>query len=283
MPNGLETASVDCMPVLKPLKTSIKPVRGVAQLMSTQEINPHQSLLYRNLACCYDPLFKKSLAGRIQQAIHSLNIRRGSRVLDVGIGTGHYLAAYPRHASVVGVDLSSAMLQIAAREIEKQDWRHVTLQQMNALELRFDADSFDYVMGFHTASVVDNPRRLMEEMVRVCKPGGTIVIINYFPTQKSWLSPMVDAASSLTKWLGWHMHVKYDDLFDHPEIRVRQRYKTSSLSFFTVVVCQKQDSGESGALRTLNLTKAKNVSAHNLHYADADSDHQQLNCGRSLR
>jgi phosphatidylethanolamine/phosphatidyl-N-methylethanolamine N-methyltransferase len=128
---------------------------------------------------------------------------------------------------------------------------------MNALELQFDADCFDYVMGFHTASVVDNPRRLMEEMVRVCTPGGTIVIINYFPTEHAWLSPVVNAASWLTKWLGWHMHVKYDDLFDHPEIRVQQRYKTSPLSFFTVVVSQRQVLDESGALPSSKATKQK--------------------------
>ena len=42
---------------------------------------------------------------------------------------------------------------------------------MNALDLEFSANSFDYVMAFHVVTVVPDPIRMIEEAKRVCKPG----------------------------------------------------------------------------------------------------------------
>ena len=203
--------------------------------------SPSQSLLYRSLAWCYDPIFKKPLAGRIHCTIESLAIPAGSQVLDVGVGTGHYLGAYPRHSQIVGIDLSVAMLAQAEREIQKRGLSHVELRQMDALDLQFDSDTFDYVMGFHTASVVADPRRMMDEMLRVCKPGGKLVVINHLRTSSHWLAPVTNVASSLTRRLGWRINVGYDDLFANSVIEVERRFKTSPRSLFTVVVGRKPD------------------------------------------
>ncbi|MCE9555881.1 MAG: class I SAM-dependent methyltransferase [Planctomycetes bacterium] len=200
----------------------------------------------------------------------------------MGIGTGHYLAAYPGHANVVGVDLSKDMLDIAAREIEMQGWRHIALKQMNALDLQFAANTFDYVMGFHTASVVDDPQRLMEEMVRVCKPGGTIVIINYFRTQNPWLAPLVDVVSSFTELLGWQTQVKYDDLFENPQIRVQDRYKTSSWSLFTIVVSQKLGRADIHDSQSQNEIRANRADRHTTCTNRFNHSSNQTKSGRSL-
>jgi len=193
------------------------------------------------MAWCYNPIFKGPLSDRIHNTIRSLGIPAGAQVLDVGVGTGHYLAAYPRHASVIGVDLSPDMLKRAERERERHGLDHIELRQMDALDLQFPADTFDYVMGFHTASVVADPRRLIDEMLRVCRGGGRIVVINHLRTGRHrWLVPLSNAASALTRPLGWHVNVSFEELFAREELSVERRSKSSPWSPFTVVVARKK-------------------------------------------
>jgi phosphatidylethanolamine/phosphatidyl-N-methylethanolamine N-methyltransferase len=193
------------------------------------------------LAWCYNPIFKGPLSDRIHRTIGSLKIPAGAQILDVGVGTGHYLAAYPRHANVIGIDLSPDMLKRAEREIERYGLDHIELRQMDALDLQFPADSFEYVMGFHTASVVADPQRLIDEMLRVCRPGGRIVVINHLRTsRRRWLVPLSNVASALTRPLGWHVNVSFDDLFEREDLTVERRSKSSPWSPFTVVVAKKR-------------------------------------------
>jgi phosphatidylethanolamine/phosphatidyl-N-methylethanolamine N-methyltransferase len=159
--------------------------------------------------------------------------------LDVGVGTGHYLSAYSPQVQVTGIDLSQPMLNLAAREIEKRGWTHVELRQMDALDLQFASDSFDYVMGFHIVSTVDDPPRMLSEMLRVCKPGGRIVIINHFQSERRSLAFIIKVASKVTQWLGWRADIRCDELFNGASMEMEERFKTSPLSLFTVVVGQK--------------------------------------------
>ena len=63
--------------------------------------------------------------------------------------------------------------------MRERRWRHITLREMDALELGFPDDSFDYVTAFHVVSVVPDAGRLMHEAQRVCRPGGKLIIINH--------------------------------------------------------------------------------------------------------
>jgi phosphatidylethanolamine/phosphatidyl-N-methylethanolamine N-methyltransferase len=96
-------------------------------------------------------------------------------------------------------------------------------------------------MGFHTASVVADPQRLIDEMLRVCRPGGRIVVINHLRTsRRRWLVPLANVASALTRPLGWHVNVSFDDLFEREDLTVERRSKSSPWSPFTVVVAEKR-------------------------------------------
>ena len=94
-------------------------------------------------------------------------------------------------------------------------------------------------MGFHVVSVVPDHATLMQEMSRVCKPGGTIVIINHFRSPRQWLAPFVDRLDPITRRLGWRTTLKLSDLFNGIPLRVERRFKTSERSLFTVVIASK--------------------------------------------
>lgn len=207
--------------------------------MAVAEIHPHQSKIYYEFSHLYDRVFTRFFFPRIQSTIRSLKISPRAKVLEVGVGTGLSLSAYPPHAEVIGIDLAQEMLDQAQEKISRNGWRHVFLRQMDALNLEFSDESFDYVMGFHVVSVVPDHLRLMREMHRVCKPGGTLVIINHFRSQRRWLAPFIDRLDPITRKLGWRTTLKLSDLLDGVPLRVQRKFKTSERSLFTVLIASK--------------------------------------------
>ena len=65
------------------------------------------------------------------------NIPAGAKVLEVGVGTGLSLDAYPPHCQVTGVDLAPDMLEHAQEQIDRNGWRHITVMEMDAMDLKF--------------------------------------------------------------------------------------------------------------------------------------------------
>jgi len=95
-------------------------------------------------------------------------------VLEVGVGTGRNLQRYPENVSLTGVDLTPQMLEMArkrALELRRED---VNLIVQDASCLPFGNDSYGAVVSTYTLCVTQDPQKVMDEMIRVCKPGGLI-------------------------------------------------------------------------------------------------------------
>ena len=166
------------------------------------EIEAHESKLYSELAPLYDKVFGKIFYSRLERVIEDLDIEPGAKVLEVGAGTGTSFPAYPSHCEVTGIDLAPDTLERAQRKIRENGWTHLKVLEMNALELEFPENTFDYVMAFHVVTVVPDPVRMIAEAQRVCKPGGTIVIVNHFTTDVPVLGSLTEALDPITRWLG---------------------------------------------------------------------------------
>ncbi len=159
--------------------------------------------VYEKLAKFYDFTFGPSLQhGRIR-AIRRMEIRPGSRILEVGVGTGIDIPLYPNDCTLVGIDLSASMLEKARERVSRQGWRHVRLLEMDAADMKFDSASFDIVYAPYLISVVSDPVRVAHEMRRVCKPGGKIVFLNHFRSPNPLLSRVERAISPLTVHIGF--------------------------------------------------------------------------------
>src|SRR5689334_22380940 len=140
---------------------------GKRELVKSRKAElPHHSRIYSDLAGIYDHVFTRVFRRRIDQVVKGLRIPRDAKVLEVGIGTGLSVDAYPRHAHVIGIDLSQDMLDHAAQKMDPLRHGHIRLQQGDALNLSFPDESFDYVTAFHVITVVPDPKRMLDEMVR---------------------------------------------------------------------------------------------------------------------
>lgn len=205
--------------------------------MALANAQPHESRLYYEFSHLYDLLFWRVFYPRIARVIRSLAIEPGARVLELGVGTGLSLDAYPHHCHVTGIDLAPDMLERAQDKIDRNAWRHVQLEQGDAQNLAFPDDHFDYVMAFHVVSVVPDPCRMMAEAQRVCRPGGLITIINHFRTPNPALARLTHMIDPLTRRLGWTT-LRLSEVLDRSALHVERQWKTSRRSLFTIVVAR---------------------------------------------
>src|SRR5437867_6939910 len=205
--------------------------------MALANAQPHESRLYYEFSHLYDLLFRHVFYPRIATVIGSQAVEPGARVLELGVGTGLSLAAYPQHCHVTGIDLASDMLERAQGKVNRNGWRHIALEQGDALNLRFADDSFDYVMAFHVVSVVPDPRRMMAEACRVCRPGGIITVVNHFRSPRPPLERFARTIDPVTRWLGWTT-LKLSSVLDTRLLHVERQWKTSLRSLFTIVIAR---------------------------------------------
>jgi phosphatidylethanolamine/phosphatidyl-N-methylethanolamine N-methyltransferase len=204
-------------------------------MSSLEGTQAHQSKIYYELSHLYDLIFKRVFYPRIAAVIGSLNIEPGAQVLEVGVGTGLSLTAYPTHCQVTGIDLAPDMLEQAQEKIDQNGWRHLKVMEMDAMNLKFADNTFDYVMAFHVVSVVPDAERAMREMLRVSKPGSTVVIINHFRSRSRFLAALDTFMEPITRRLGWHT-LTLDEVVGSVPLDVARTYKTARRSLFTIVV-----------------------------------------------
>ena len=212
-------------------------------MASLEEVQAHESKLYYELSHFYDRVFTRVFGPRIEQVIRSLNIEPGARVIEVGAGTGLSFAAYPAHCQVTGIDLAPEMLEKAQEKIDRNGWRHLKVIEMDALDLKFQDNSFDYAMAFHVVSVVPDAGRLMNEVLRVTKPGGTVVIINHFRSRNRLLAALDRLIEPIWRRLGWHT-LGLDEVVGDVPLAVERTYKTSPRSLFTIVIGKNRKAQE---------------------------------------
>src|SRR5215472_6869567 len=97
---------------------------------------------YQRIARFYDLLDLPFEYGRYRQIRPLLFDGLAGRILDAGVGTGRNTPFYPHGGTIVGVDLSPAMLALAERR-RAQTGTRIELRQMDVTQLDFPAASFD--------------------------------------------------------------------------------------------------------------------------------------------
>lgn len=114
-----------------------------------------------------------------KQLLADVAPRATDMILDAGCGSGRNISLLaPKVAGIVGLDFSSEMLVRLGARIAEERLSNVTLQQGSVTRLEFPDQSFDKVLCISVLQYLDNEscRTAFQEMFRVCKPGGRIVI-----------------------------------------------------------------------------------------------------------
>ena len=195
--------------------------------------------VYAKLEPVYDLLFGAALqAGRVA-AVRRMGHRAGTRVLEVGIGTGINASLYPRDFQVVGIDLSSQMLAKAKQRVQREGLRQVQLHNMDAAHLSFADDTFDVVYAPYTISVVPDPVRVAREMRRVCRPGGIILILNHFRSSNPMVASVERAISGLTAFVGFRSDLELSGLLSRAQLTPSSIDMVNVPPIWSLVTCTK--------------------------------------------
>lgn len=110
------------------------------------------------------------------------DLSAGDEALDVACGPGLLTAAIARSARrVVGVDVVPAMLARAERERAARGLDNLSFQLGDARKLPFDDAAFDKVFTRFSFHHLMEPAHTLAEMVRVCRPGGAVIVIDATP------------------------------------------------------------------------------------------------------
>jgi phosphatidylethanolamine/phosphatidyl-N-methylethanolamine N-methyltransferase len=95
------------------------------------------------------------------------------------------------------------LVEKASVRAARKEIRNMRLLQMDAGDLKFADDSFDIVYAPYLISVVPDPVKVAQEMNRVCRPGGRVIILNHFLSPNPILSKLERMISPYTIHIGF--------------------------------------------------------------------------------
>jgi demethylmenaquinone methyltransferase/2-methoxy-6-polyprenyl-1,4-benzoquinol methylase len=119
-----------------------------------------------------------------QKAIRILKKENPHRILDVATGTGDFaleaVSMKMHDVQITGVDISAGMIEVGKKKVARKKLEHaITLQIADSENLPFDTGHFDaFTVAFGVRHFQDL-RKGMSEMLRVLKPGGMGVIVEF--------------------------------------------------------------------------------------------------------
>ncbi len=167
---------------------------------------------YDFYAPVYDFIFDWIFAPGRAAAVQELALKSGETVLEVGIGTGLNLPLYPPSCRLTGVDLSQEMLDKAVERAQKLAMPNLVLKVMDAASLDFSDSEFDKAVATYTISAVPDPVAVLREMKRVVKPGGLLVILNHFRSERRVSGWLEDLVAPVCTRLGWKSNLQMGPL-----------------------------------------------------------------------
>ncbi len=141
------------------------------------------------IAGLYD--IAEKLNGKVYRKLVSTTeelVPQGAVVLDVAAGTGELSFAAAKNAEkVTCTDLSMKMLEVAQRKAKRKDIRNVAFEVRNIFELKDADETYDVVMAGNVLHLIENPEKAVEELWRVTKIGGKLLLPTFMIKKKSYL------------------------------------------------------------------------------------------------
>ena len=130
--------------------------------------------------------------------------RASGNVLEVAVGTGKNLRYYSPGCRIIAVDLSREMLDVARKRATNLSL-DVSFLLADAEALPFPDRSFDTVVSSLSTCTFPNPVTALEEMARVCRTDGKIVLLEHGRSNREWLGRWQDKrADRIAKQFGCH-------------------------------------------------------------------------------
>ncbi len=148
--------------------------------------------------------FSRYMESGAREFYGRLSVAPGCRLLDVGCGSGQLaLIAAKDGLEVTGVDIAGNLVE-RARVRARAEGINARFEEADAEALPFDDASFDVVVSLIGAMFAPRPDLVAQELLRVCKPGGTIAMANW--TAQGFVGQMFKTVYALAGPVGRRGH-----------------------------------------------------------------------------
>lgn len=175
--------------------------------------NNWNQFIYKIWSPIYDYFFNSGLFLEARKRVfQDLDFKEGESVLFVGVGTGADIDQVPYDSlKITAIDFSEDMLNQARRKYEGEK---IDFIQMDAQHMNLPDNAFDYVIGSLLLTVVPDGRKAFEEMVRVTKSDGKVVIFDKFADGKKNLPLTKRLIRPLIRLLGTDIGLSFESISD---------------------------------------------------------------------
>jgi demethylmenaquinone methyltransferase/2-methoxy-6-polyprenyl-1,4-benzoquinol methylase len=138
-------------------------------------ISPQYDFLNHFLSLGIDILWRK-------KAVKLLRKHQPKNILDIATGTGDFAleAMQLQPEKIIGLDISDGMLEVGRKKIKSRGWdKRIEMVNGDSENLPFEQNKFDAVIVAFGVRNFENLERGLAEMLRVLKPGGAVVILEF--------------------------------------------------------------------------------------------------------
>ena len=129
------------------------------------------------------------------------------------------------------------MLDKAVERVQTLAMPNVTLKVMDATALDFADNEFDKALATYTISAVPDPVAVLREMRRVVKPGGRIIILNHFRSERKLTGRLEDLVAPVCTRLGWKSNLSMNPLLAQVGLTPEHVTKVNLLNGWRLVCC----------------------------------------------
>jgi ubiquinone/menaquinone biosynthesis C-methylase UbiE len=155
--------------------------------------------------------------GLAQQLLDGYHFDEDAQVLDVGCGDGRLTAEIaceiPR-GKIIGIDASPNMIALGKASFPKSEFPNLDFKHANAEKLSFST-SFDNIVSFSCFHWVRKPKKALQDLIKMLKPGGELLMLTY-PKESMYYEFLQEALEK---------HPKYSDLAAYHTMLSIEEYK----------------------------------------------------------
>jgi phosphatidylethanolamine/phosphatidyl-N-methylethanolamine N-methyltransferase len=218
-------------------------------------ILPHGDLDKKTVTKAYDrwapvydlvfgPVFERGRHAAIAAAE-----RVGGRILEVGVGTGIALPHYSENCRLSGIDISEPMLRKARERVTELGLTNVEgLWVMDAEDMSFPDASFDVVTAHLVVTTAPNPEAVLNEFVRVLKPGGEIILMSRVGAEAGLRRSLEHWFQPAARKLGWRSEFPFERYTrwaeQTPGLRLVESRAVPPFGHFSLIRFMKDDGAD---------------------------------------
>jgi phosphatidylethanolamine/phosphatidyl-N-methylethanolamine N-methyltransferase len=198
---------------------------------------------YARWAPVYDvlcgPVFSNARRAATQAAKNA-----GRAVLEVGVGTGLSFKDYGPQYEITGIDISEPMIARARMRCSTGDYPWVrALLAMDASDMAFPPESFHSVVAQFLITLVEQPETVLDACARVLKPGGEIILVNHFYSEKGLAARIETGLAKKARKVGLRPDFPFGRIEAwakaHGGVEIVEKRKIAPFRVFTLVRIRK--------------------------------------------